>query len=149
MEGTGGGFIVLCSVLPLHAVPVEAGTCSPDNPLKRMVPCNGHGECNTRYGICKSLVVRVFVFVCVYQMRVYTCIKLYYCFKTPKPYSSLQNTHKEMDVLHSILVMASVSHPNNIIHYGQRETLPHTNAWMTCISHSLFHIKDCCKLHFF
>ena len=31
---------------------VEGGTCSPDNPLKREVPCNGHGECNTKYGIC-------------------------------------------------------------------------------------------------
>lgn len=30
----------------------EAGSCSPDNPLKRMIPCNGHGECNTLYGIC-------------------------------------------------------------------------------------------------
>ena len=31
---------------------VEGGTCSPDNPLKREIPCNGHGECNTKYGIC-------------------------------------------------------------------------------------------------
>lgn len=30
----------------------EGGTCSPDNPLKREIPCNGHGECNTKYGIC-------------------------------------------------------------------------------------------------
>ena len=32
--------------------PVAGGTCSPDNPMKRLIPCNGHGECNTRYGIC-------------------------------------------------------------------------------------------------
>ncbi len=27
-------------------------TCSPDNPLTRMTPCNGHGECSPTYGLC-------------------------------------------------------------------------------------------------
>jgi len=49
---TAAGSALLTLVLLLRFPAVDGGSCSPDNPLKRMVPCNGHGECNTLYGIC-------------------------------------------------------------------------------------------------
>ena len=44
--------VIMAITIATLARPVESGTCSPDNPMKRQIPCNGHGECNTRYGIC-------------------------------------------------------------------------------------------------
>ena len=43
--------LLLASYLaPVHSQ--LSKTCSPDDPLTRMAPCNGHGECSHTYGLC-------------------------------------------------------------------------------------------------